>query len=208
MASQVDDLENSKQTETILEANGLSVRLVESDKEIDQIKSHMGERKHHFVRAYRVKNKKTDENFLKYCKDNNISKKDIHFYYHGSKNENYWGIMKDGQKLNPNASVCGKMFGYGLYYANKAKKSMNYTSISARWRSGVENKGYLAVFKVAYKNPLHVLKYEQWMANIRSSKDIMWHDALFAHGGLDLINDEIIVYNEKQVSLCYMIEIK
>lgn len=133
---------------------------------------------------------------------------DIHFYYHGSKNENYWGIMKDGQKLNPNASVCGKMFGYGLYYANKAKKSMNYTSISARWRSGVENKGYLAVFKVAYKNPLHVLKYEQWMANIRSSKDIMWHDALFAHGGLDLINDEIIVYNEKQVSLCYMIEIK
>lgn len=46
------------------------------------------------------------------------------------------------------------------------------------------------------------------MANIRSSKDIMWHDALFAHGGLDLINDEIIVYNEKQVSLCYMIEIK
>lgn len=208
MASQVDDIENSKQTETILEANGLSVRLVESDKEIDQIKSHMGERKHHFVRAYRVKNKKTDENFLKYCKDNNISKNDIHFYYHGSKNENYWGIMKDGQKLNPNASVCGKMFGYGLYYANKAKKSMNYTSISARWRSGVENKGYLAVFKVAYKNPLHVLKYEQWMANIRSSKDIMWHDALFAHGGLDLINDEIIVYNEKQVSLCYMIEIK
>lgn len=58
MASQVDDIENSKQTETILEANGLSVRLVESDKEIDQIKSHMGERKHHFVRAYRVKNKK------------------------------------------------------------------------------------------------------------------------------------------------------
>ena len=25
---------------------------------------------------------------------------------------------------------------------------------------------------------------------------------------VDLINDEIIVYNEKQVSLCYMIEIK
>lgn len=208
MASQVDDLDNSNDKKTILEANGLSVKLVESDKEIDQIKSHMGEQKSHFIKAFRIKNKKTDENFLKWCKDNNISKTDVHFYYHGSKNENYWGILKDGQKLNPNASVCGKMFGYGLYYANKAKKSMNYTSISARWRSGIENRGYLAVFKVAYKNPLHVSMFEMWMTNIRTSKDINGHDAVFAHGGLSLINDEIVIYNENQVTLCYLIEIK
>lgn len=208
MASQVDDLDNSNDKKTILEANGLSVKLVESDKEIDQIKSHMGEQKSHFIKAFRIKNKKTDENFLKWCKDNNISKTDVHFYYHGSKNENYWGILKDGQKLNPNASVCGKMFGYGLYYANKAKKSMNYTSISARWRSGIENSGYLAVFKVAYKNPLHVSMFERWMTNIRTSKDINGHDAVFAHGGLSLINDEIVIYNENQVTLCYLIEIK
>lgn len=208
MASQVDDLDNSNDKKTILEANGLSVKLVESDKEIDQIKSHMGEQKSHFIKAFRIKNKKTDENFLKWCKDNNISKTDVHFYYHGSKNENYWGILKDGQKLNPNASVCGKMFGYGLYYANKAKKSMNYTSISARWRSGIENRGYLAVFKVAYKNPLHVSMFERWMTNIRTSKDINGHDAVFAHGGLSLINDEIVIYNENQVTLCYLIEIK
>ena len=181
MASQVDDLDNSNDKKTILEANGLSVKLVESDKEIDQIKSHMGEQKSHFIKAFRIKNKKTDENFLKWCKDNNISKTDVHFYYHGSKNENYWGILKDGQKLNPNASVCGKMFGYGLYYANKAKKSMNYTSISARWRSGIENRGYLAVFKVAYKNPLHVSMFEMWMTNIRTSKDINGHDAVFRY---------------------------
>lgn len=208
MASQVDDLDNSNDKKTILEANGLSVKLVESDKEIDQIKSHMGEQKSHFIKAFRIKNKKTDENLLKWCKDNNISKTDVHFYYHGSKNENYWGILKDGQKLNPNASVCGKMFGYGLYYANKAKKSMNYTSISARWRSGIENRGYLAVFKVAYKNPLHVSMFERWMTNIRTSKDINGHDAVFAHGGLSLINDEIVIYNENQVTLCYLIEIK
>lgn len=208
MASQVDDLDNSNDKKTILEANGLSVKLVESDKEIDQIKSHMGEQKSHFIKAFRIKNKKTDENFLKWCKDNNISKTDVHFYYHGSKNENYWGILKDGQKLNPNASVCGKMFGYGLYYANKAKKSINYTSISARWRSGIENRGYLAVFKVAYKNPLHVSMFEMWMTNIRTSKDINGHDAVFAHGGLSLINDEIVIYNENQVTLCYLIEIK
>ena len=208
MASQVDDLDNSNDKKTILEANDLSVKLVESDKEIDQIKSHMGEQKSHFIKAFRIKNKKTDENFLKWCKDNNISKTDVHFYYHGSKNENYWGILKDGQKLNPNTSVCGKMFGYGLYYVNKAKKSMNYTSISARWRSGIENRGYLAVFKVAYKNPLHVSMFERWMTNIRSSKDINGHDAVFAHGGLSLINDEIVIYNENQVTLCYLIEIK
>lgn len=208
MKSQVEDLNNTNDKETILEANKISIRLVDSDKEIDQIKSHMGEWKNKFVRAFRIRNERTDHNFQEYCESNHMSKRNIHFYYHGSKNENYWGIIKNGQKLNPDAVVCGKMFGHGLYYANKSIKSINYTSISSRWRAGEEEKGYLAVFKVAYKNPLHVKKHEQWMCNIRCKKDIGDHDALFAHGGLDLINDEIIIYDERQVTLCYLIEIK
>lgn len=195
--------------ETILDANHLQIELVTDEKKISQIKSHMGEESGRFVRAFRVRNEKTDANFYNYCKNNGISSKDIHYYYHGSKNMCWWSIMKQGQKLNPKAPVTGKMFGYGLYYANLARKSIGYCSVKGSyWAKGRSDTGYLAVYKVAYKNALHVNSHQRWMTSIRTTNDISGHDALFAHGGIDLCNDEIIIYNESQATLQYLIEIK
>lgn len=194
---------------TILDANNLKISLVTDDKEISQVRKHLGEVDKNFSRVFKVYNEETDKAFDKYVKEHHIGRKDIHFYYHGSKNMNYWSLITQGQKLNPKAPITGKMFGHGLYYANLARKARGYTSLrGSYWARGKEDVGYLAVFKVAYKDPLHVQAHQRWMCNIRSKKDIDGKDALFAHGGIDLINDEIIIYDENQVTLRYLIELK
>ena len=65
------------------------------------------------------------------------------------------------------------------------------------------------MFKVAYKRPLHAYSYDP-KYQFMDMNEIRPHDALYAHadGGLSLYNDEIIVYNEAQVTMQYLIEIK
>jgi poly [ADP-ribose] polymerase len=71
-------------------------------------------------------------------------------FFHGSRNENFWNILKNGLKLNPKAKITGKMLGSGLYFANKAAKSINYTSLrGSYWSGGTSDIGYMAVFAVA-----------------------------------------------------------
>ena len=190
---------------TILDALGLEIRLCNSIEE-NNIKKHMGsESRGYFKRAYRVRNKNTDERFYSYMKQNEIS--DIQYLYHGSKNQNYMGLISEGPKLNPDAPITGKMFGYGLYFANRAKKSINYTDlIGSYWNKGSSNTAYLAVYKVAYKNAKHTEVWEREMASY-TKKKIAPYDALFAHKGRVLYNDEVIVYDEAQATLQYLVEL-
>ena len=196
---------------TFLEAHMLEAREC-TDTENKQILKHLGsESAPLFVRAFRIKNQKTDERFHRYLEENSLDKTNIHFLYHGSPNANYIGLITQGQKLNPKAPRVGKMFGHGLYYAPRAKKSIGYTSICDRWRcKGLSDTGYLAVYKVAFKKPLDVYSYKHLYQSM-DLKSIKPYDALFAHGNGGngfLYNDEIIVYQEEQATLQYLIEIK
>ena len=113
-----------------------------------------------------------------------------------------------GLILNPNAPITGKMFGFGLYFANKAIKSVGYTSLTGSiWAKGSSKTGYLFVYKVAYKNAKHVQKWSHEMSGY-TKKHIAPYDALFAHGGADLKNDEIIIYDEAQATIQYVIELE
>lgn len=153
---------------------------------------------------YRVIHKEHKKRFDNYVKNNNI--KTIKQFWHGSKNENWFSIAVNGLQLNPNAAITGKMFGYGIYFATRAKKSIGYTSLNGSyWANGNNHRAYLAVFKVAYKNPKHVYQYDQHYSSL---KHVHPHDALFAHAGQMLLNDEIIVYNECQTTLQYIIELE
>lgn len=199
---------NSKKGMTILDAYGLEVTEVTDEKEISVIKKHMAsESSGLFRRAYRVKNKETDSRFYAYMKKYGYNNHNIHYFYHGSRTENFWGLITEGQKLNPKAHITGKMFGYGLYYASRAKKSINYTSLAGSyWANGHSKRGYLAVYKVLYRDPLDVYAWNSEMTSY-TGKKISPHDALYAHAGQSLYNDEIIVYNEAQATLQYIIEI-
>ena len=203
----LDNLVTVKRTKyderkTILESNGLEVRAV-SDKEAETIRKYMGEAAVYFKRAFRVKNLKTEALYEQYCRKHGIYKPN--FLYHGSANTNYWGIMTEGMSLNPNAVITGKMFGFGLYFAPKATKSIGYTDLDGSyWRKGIGDKAYLAVFKLAYKDPYHTETCRRCQG-IHEAPD--GKDAVFAHAGVQLWNDEVIVYHEEQATIQYMIEL-
>lgn len=209
MRSQVNTnkIENSPE-HTILEEMNCEIRECRPD-EYDGIKKHLSQRTAaRMGKAFKVINKTTRDRFSKCMKDNGMSDKDIHYYYHGSKNMNYFGLITEGPKLNPDAPITGKMFGHGIYFADCADKSMGYTDIQgSRWAKGNSNRAYLAIYKVCYKNAQHVQKWHSYMPTLNKKK-LAPYDALFAHGGVDLINNEVIVYDEAQVDIWALIELK
>lgn len=195
--------------QTILDSVGLSIRPC-TDKENAEIVSHMRtEAARHFVRAFRVYNKEASDRLEQYREENRIQK--AHYFYHGSRTCNYWNILAMGLDVNPNALTAGKMFGNGTYFANKAKKSMRYTDLPGQnnvHATSGEN-AYLSVFKVVYKNAMDIYhwqnEYTRLNYHVLNAKG---YDAVFAHGGVDLVNDEIIVYQNCQSAPHYIIELK
>lgn len=194
---------------TILEAFDLEVEEA-SDKEMREVLDHMGVAAGKVVRAYKVRNRKTEEGFKDYCNRYGIKK--FKYLYHGSLNENFWSIFSEGLSLNPKAKKAGKMFGNGLYFASKAVKSMRYTSL--RGNNNVHggcltNKGVLAVFKVATGNAYHVSQWDPNMVCLSEAKvRSMNKDSVFAHKGVSLVNDEMIVYNKNACTIRYLLEIE
>lgn len=182
-----------------------------TDEDIYQIKRHMGSCANKFKKAYRVINKETQEKFDKFVKDNNIVTKKLLF--HGSRNENFWSILKIGLKLRPaNAVITGKMFGYGIYFAPKCSKSIGYTSLrGSYWASGNSDKAYMAIFNVAYGNPYDVYDFNSKYYDLSYDKLQSFKTGatcLHAHSDKGMLrNDEIVVYKEEQVTIKYLVEI-
>ena len=62
--------------------------------ENQQILKHLGkESQKYFKRAFRVQNIQTERRFYEWMSENGYTKKDIHCYFHGSKNQNYLGLL-------------------------------------------------------------------------------------------------------------------
>lgn len=193
---------------TILEAMGLEIVPATED-DIKTIKSELGEISNTFSKAFKVVNKRTQERFDKHL--DSVKDKTCQMFWHGSRNENWWSILDTGLILRPtNAVITGKMFGYGLYFADKARKSYGYTSCrNSYWARGSSDKGFMALYKVHLGKTLTAKRRESWMGNatdadLRRKGD---YDSLTALGGADLRNNEFIVYNEEQCTVQYIVEL-
>lgn len=104
---------------TILEALGLQFEPVD-DIDIVKIKYQLGIDASKFYRAWKVTNNSTQQSFNTYIEENNHPRTKL--LWHGSRNENWWSIINSGLVLRPtNAIITGKMFGYGIYFATKAR---------------------------------------------------------------------------------------
>lgn len=204
------DKQNEKVDKTILECFGLEFEECDNN-DIAAIKTALGNCSDKFYRAWRVKNLETQKRFNEFVKDNQI--KYIKLLFHGSRNENWWSIINSGLKLKPtNAIINGKMFGYGIYFAPKAQKSLGYTSLSGSyWARGNSNSGFMALMQVAYGKPYDVYSFDSSYYNM-DYKKLRQRDSgancLHAHAGSMLRNDEIIVYNEEQCTIKYLVELK
>ena len=130
----VNEDNDGDKSQTILEAMGLEFSPVD-DKDIAIIKKELGECANMFYKAWRVENKATRKKFKDFLKGKGRFVKKL--FWHGSRTENWWNILRTGLVLRPtNVVINGKMFGYGLYFAPKARKSVGYTSLRGSYWAG------------------------------------------------------------------------
>lgn len=194
---------------TILQANGLKIKPA-TKAQLAEIKRLLGSSADRLVEAWSVTNQTTQERFDKFLEETPIKTIKL---WHGSRTENWWSILKTGLLLKPtNAVITGKMFGNGIYFAPSAKKSMGYTSLhDSYWVEGEDDHGYMAVMEVAYGTPLDIYRYESRDGHLNATYlKRLKPDAncVHAHAGRSLKNDEIVVYDEAQVTIKYLVKLK
>jgi poly [ADP-ribose] polymerase len=198
--------EEVQKTMNILEVAGLEVEEVNND-EIKMIKKLMGGNSSQFKRAFKVTNVKTEKIYQKSLAEAKNKKEEILF--HGSRNENFWFILEKGLLIRPTgAAYSGSMFGDGIYFASKAQKSINYTSINnSYYARGSDKRAFLALFKVRVGNQydIHAHTSECYKFS-KSYLEKKGYDSTHAHAGKSLMNDEFIVYDSSQCTINYLIE--
>lgn len=207
LALKTTNIKGDNSNKTVLEANGLEMRPCTAD-EIKEIKKLLGEISDRFSRAWVVTNNTTSVKYEKCRKDLGISRSGVKLLWHGSTTENWWSIMTNGLTLKPNARITGKMFGNGIYFAPKARKSLGYTSLSGSyWAHGGSKKGYMGIFEVACGKPYDVYTWSSKFYDF-GFKDLRGGCTfVHAHAGSSLRNDEIIVYKDEQLTIKYLVEL-
>lgn len=120
--------------------------------------------------------------------------------------------MSNGLLLNPNAIITAKMFGFGSYYALQARKSFNYTSYkNSYWAHGNSDRAFMGLYNVHYGNPYRVFDfnsryYKYTYDKLRENGD---YNSLHADSSKGMLkNDEIIVYQESQSDIKYLVELR
>lgn len=210
-----ENKEDDSEKQTILEYNGLVFEPCTKD-DIAKIKVALGESARKFKNAWKVTNIATQKRYDDFVKKNKI--KETRLLFHGSRNENWWSIIKTGLVLRPtNAVITGKLYGIGTYFAPKAQKSIGYTSLQGSyWAGGRSDTGFLGLMEVAYGTPYDVYdfnsKYHQMDYELLQ-KFKKGANCLHAHAGASmgysaLRNDEIVIYKEEQCTIKYLVEIK
>tara|TARA_R110000850_G_scaffold116989_3_gene233165 strand:- start:80747 stop:82048 length:1302 start_codon:yes stop_codon:yes gene_type:complete len=202
-----DDATDTPSQITLLEQMGLEVSIETDPKQIALVKKLMGSTEGRHRKIYKCVNKKTQATFDKHFGKKRF--KDRKLFWHGSRNENWFNIVQTGLMIRPSGAVhTGSMFGDGIYFANKAQKSLGYSSArGSYWTGGGSNKGFLALYDVYHGKQKDITNHTSSCYSLsKSVMDREGYDSVFAHGGADLRNDEFIIYDGKQCTIAYLIE--
>jgi poly [ADP-ribose] polymerase len=204
-----DPSDESTLEHTILDALGIVVEPGGSEDETVVLRL-MGPDFREFKSVYKVihKNSRTlyKENLDK------AANKKTDLFWHGSRNENWISILQSGLKIRPsNAIHTGSMFGDGIYFADKYRKSANYTSLrGSYWAKGSHNVAFLSLMDVHLGNQLTIARHNHDC--YKYSRDYLnkmgGYDSVFAKGGADLINNEYVVYDNAQCTIKYLVQIE
>lgn len=153
-------------------------------------------------KIYRVIPSKQQKAFDEYCKKNNIT--NIKYLWHGSRNQNWLSIVENSLKLNPNARINGKMFGYGIYFAPDPEKSFGYTSYNySRWAHGNSDVAYMGLYSTGYGNPYYPSTSGEYKHMVGSKYNCVHAKPSICRY---LCRDEIIYYDEAAICLQYIVE--
>jgi len=195
-------------SKTVLEAMGLQISNFDGQ-EVALVKQMLGRNAGNFRSGFRVINMGSGERYEQWlgsAPDKNRAK-----LWHGSRNENWWNILKTGLLIRPaNAVITGAMFGYGIYGANKAQKSIGYTSLhGSYWAGGNAGRAYLGIFDFHLGRMFQTSRHEGWMSSLdyQRLRQRGNFDSFYAQAGGSLLNDEFVVYRQDQVCIWGIIEI-
>lgn len=206
-----EEHKNIQKSGTVLDAYGLSIREA-TYKQEDEIIAHLGrdydgkscERR--FVRALCVENERTRNAYEQFKDEHHLQPKDCRLFYHGSKTENWFSIMKQGMLLNPDAKVTGKMFGSGIYFAPDCRKALNYMDTKgSHWNNGNRQTGFTAVYAVALGK---CYSPNTALHSYFTKKDLP-DGCLSVYANkkkVGLYNDEYVVYDQSQCTIKYLLE--
>jgi poly [ADP-ribose] polymerase 2/3/4 len=120
--------------------------------------------------------------------------------WHGTKKANLLSILKSGLKVSPpsTATIAGKMFGNGIYFSDQSTKSLNYAY--GYWDGKYEKDCFMLLNDVA-------MGKEYTPSGPSGSLPKAGYDSTFAKAGQSGVgNNEMIVYNDNQVNIKYLVE--
>lgn len=205
-----EDSETNTEQQSIkdlISSSGLEIEEVTDTAVISTIKSMMQNNSNKFKEAFQVTNIETQKRFNDFVNSAKNNKTEL--FWHGSRNENWWSILTSGLRIRPSnaASIQGAMFGNSVYFANKFQKSYGYTSgRNSYWARGNSNEAVLAIYDVHVGNQKHIYKHDSSCYSLsydKIQKD--GFDSVYAHGGIDLRNDEFMIYNTDQSTIKYLV---
>ena len=215
MRSQVDmapkKADSNQPAPTLLESLGLTIDPVTDPNVLALIKRMMGSDAGKFDEAFSVRHAGTEAAFNAFLQQQPNRK--TMALWHGSRSENWLSILKTGLVLRPaNAVITGKMFGYGIYFADQFSKSLNYTSLNgSAWASGKQGEGYLAIYEVHVGHQWEINQHEAQHMQLDAAalkQANARYDSVFARQGVSLQKNEFIVYNQAQSTVRYIVKIK
>ena len=208
------DLDNCSVRPTVLEAFHLDWRDV-TEEEQNKVLSMLKGNASQYVKAWRIRNRRTEERFDRFCQQEQLSEgHGIDHLFHDSRTENFWSIVTNGLLINPDCGVqrTGSMFGNGTYFAPLAQKSLGYTD-GGYWAGGNTDVRFFAIYRVATGKHHDIYQGcdTSHTKNVFQKKYPGAH-CVWAHGrgtgGTTLFNDEVVVYDEAQSTIEYLIMMK
>lgn len=121
--------------------------------------------------------------------------------WHGTKKANLLSILKTGLKVSPpsTATIAGKMFGNGVYFSDQSTKSLNYAY--GYWDGKYENNCFMFLADVAMG--------KEYVPPSYGGRDLPkpgYHSTFAKAGQSGVQNNEMIVYQENQCDLKYLVE--
>lgn len=201
---------------TILDIYGLSIRPVTPEEEKD-IRTKLTGQGNAYKNAWKVTLDRSEREFNAFCKKEGITEENgISHLFHGSKHQCWWSILTNGIWCEPEkhpefcGSITGKAGGLGAYFAPDAIKSKGYTSfMGSKWAHGTEETGFMALFKVAtgkeYYGQNGYGSHFTWdvLQKTEPGAHCLWLKRQYSN----FLMDEVIIYQEQQFTIDYLIEL-
>ncbi len=194
--------------------DGSNIIVTEEVSEEDEklIRKLLGGHAPELKKIWKVQNLECNEAFAQFKSRTGVTK--TRLLWHGTRGENVLSILQSGLKLRPQAKMTGKMFGWGIYFANSADKSLGYTD-GGRWARGLAKESRFLILNEVLTGKEYEIRTEKefrkkhsfYSHNEIRKFEEKGYDSLHAFGGEILRADEIVVYDEGQVRPVFLVEL-